>query len=713
MRNLLLVLSLCGCPHATSPVEPVTTASPAPTNPVLAPSPLPFQMPQFDKITDADFAPAYDTALAEHTAEIAKIAHDPAPPTFDNTIVALERSGQSLTRVAMTFNNLNASKTDDALQALDEALAPKLSAHRDAILHDPDLFARVDAVFQSKDSLGLAPEALQLLTRTHLEFVRAGARLSADDKVKLEALNARLSTLETQFEQNNRNAMTDGGVVVDDVAELDGLSPEEISAAAEAATAKGQPGKWILALQNTTGQPCLASLTNRALRERVEAASEQRGAVNLPVVSEIVTIRAQKAALLGYPTFAAYALEDETAGTATAVDAILVDLGAAALAQAKREQAEIQAVIDREAKAAHAKTFAVQPWDWAYYAEKVRKEKYSFDESEVKPYFELDRVLNDGLFYSATQLYGVTFKERKDLPVYHPDVRVFEVDEADGTPIGLLLLDYFQRDGKSGGAWMDNYVGQSKLLGTKPVVVNNLNIPKPAPGQPVLLSFDEVGTMFHEFGHGVNGLFSNATYPTLSGTNTPPDFVEYPSQFNEMWARDPGVLAHYAKHYQTGEPMPKALFDKVLAAQNFGTGYGTLEYIAAAKLDMAWHEIPASAVPPADGVMAFEAAALKSAGLAFPAVPPRYHTQYFAHAFAGGYEAGYYAYIWSEVLARDTGAWFMTNGGMTRANGDKYRALVLSRGRIEEPSAMFEALYGKKPEVGPLLDYHGLAPAPK
>lgn len=704
-RLLPMALMLASCPHPGVAFGPLA-------GPFAQPSTLPYGMPAFDKIRDGDFRPGFEAGIAEHAAEVQAIAHDPAPPTFDNTIVALERSGQRLSRVAMVFFNLNASNTNDELQKIETELAPKLAAHEDSILLDPDLFARVDAVYQARDTLGLDAESLQLVARTHLDFVRAGAKLSPDDKVKLKAINEQISTVQTTFEQNTRKAMKEGGVVVDTLAELDGLSPEDVSAAAEAAKEKGLEGKWVITLQNTTVQPALARLTNRSVRERIMTASSGRAVENQAVVSHLVGLRAQKAALLGYRTYADYALEDETAGTPAAVDKILVDLGAAGLAKAKQEQAEIQAIIDEQAAANQTEPFAVQSWDWAFYAEQVRKKKYDFDESQVKPYFELDRVLADGVFYSATQLYGVTFKERTDLPVYDPTVRVFEVFNADGSSVGLLLLDYLQRESKQGGAWMDNYVGQSKLLGTKPVIVNNLNIPKPADGQPVLLTFDEVGTLFHEFGHGVNGLFSDATYPSLSGTNTPPDFVEYPSQFNEMWAQEPSVLANYAKHYQTGEPMPKDLFDKVIAAQNYGGGYGTLEYIEAATLDMKWHELAASEVPAADGVMAFEAAALKSAGMDFGAVPPRYHTPYFNHAFAGGYEAGYYAYIWSEVLARDTGAWFHAHGGLTRENGDRYRSLVLSRGRIEEPSAMFEAFYGGPPDVGPLLAYRGLVAAP-
>jgi peptidyl-dipeptidase Dcp len=715
---LALVLLSCSHPKVATPTPtptptPVASAPPVRVNPLSVPSPLPFLLPPFDQIKESDYRPEYDAGMAEHLREIDAIVKDPAAPTFENTVVAMERSGQRLNRVSLAFGNLNASKTTDELQKIEEEESPKLAAHADAIMLNSALFAKVDAVYKQKDALKLDPESAQLLERYHADFLRAGAGLSDADKTALKQVNEDLSTAQTLYGQNVRTAMKDGGVVVDNVADLDGFSPDQISAAAEAAKDKGVPGKWVITLQNTTTQPALGQLTNRALREKVFRASSDRAtsgpADNSALLLKILALRAKKASLLGYPSWAAYALADETAGTPANVTKILADLAPPAMAQAKKEAAAIQKVIDAEAKAAHTKTFPVQPWDWALYAEKVRKAKYSFDESEVKPYFEMKRVLNDGVFWSANQLYGVTFKERKDLPVYDPDVMVYEVDDGDGSSIGLLLLDYFQRDDKQGGAWMNNYVVQSTLLGQKPVIVNNLNVPKPAAGQPVLLSFDDVTTMFHEFGHGLNGLFANTKYPRLSGTATPPDFVEYPSQFNEMWAREPIVLANYAKHYQTGEPMPKALFDKVLAAQSFNSGYDTLEYLEAAAIDLAWHEVPADKLPPPTGILPFENAALKAVGMQFDTVPPRYHSPYFNHIFSGGgYEAGYYAYVWSEVLARDSGAWFHAHGGLTRANGDRYRSLVLSRGRTAEPSVLFQNFYGAPPDVKPLVEYHGL-----
>ncbi len=722
LRSPLVLLALAACAPkpvpVASPVAPAEPPAPPPrVNPLLSASTLPYAYPPFDRIQDADFKPAFEAGMAEQRKEVEAITHSPDAATFDNTIVALERSGRTLVRVQRAFGNLNSSNTNETLQALEEEMAPLLSAHDDAIKMDAALFARIDALYDQRAKLGLDPESAQLLERYHAIFLRAGAKLGEADKASLKALNGELSTLSTRFEQNVRAAMKDGGVVVDTLAELDGLSEGEISAAAEAATTRGLTGKWVISLQNTTIQPTLGELKNRALRERIFKASSERAnggdGDNTAIVAKIVDLRARKAALLGYPTFADYALGDETAQKPGAVDAMLDQVGKAALGKAKKEAADLQAIINRQARSEKTAPFTLQPWDWAFYAEQDRKARFDFDQAQVKPYFELDHVIKDGVFYAATQLYGITFVERKDLPVYNPTVRVFEVHDADGSVIGLLLLDYFQRDSKQGGAWMENYVDQTKLLDQKPVIANNLNIPPVAAGQPVLLTFDEVTTMFHEFGHALHGLFANTNYPLLSGTATPPDFVEYPSQFNEMWASDPTVLANYARHYQTGEAMPKALFDKVIAAQDYGGGYATLEYIEAAKIDMVWHELGAGKTPAAADVMGFERAALQGSGLEFAPVPPRYHTPYFSHVFAGGgYEAGYYAYIWSEVLARDTGAWFHEHGGLTRANGDVYRARILSRGRTEEPSALFQAFYGKAPDVGPLLEYRGLD-APK
>ena len=699
-------------PAASAPPPAPTPPPPGNVNPLLQPSPLAFHFPPFDKIKDSDFAPAFEAGMAEHRKEIDAITHDPSAPTFDNTIVAMERGGRTLTRVVKTFFNLSASNTDEAMEQVETEMAPKLSAHQDAILLDAALFARVDAVYKRRAELGLDPESVQLVERYEDMFVRAGARLSDADKATLKALNAELSALSTRFRQNVLAATKDGAVVVDDVTQLDGLSPEQVGAAAQAAKASGLGGKWVITLQNTTIQPPLQQMKNRALRERIFKASISRGrggaSDNTGVVARMVELRARKAVLLGYPNFAAHALAEETAGTPAAVNGILDQLAPAAMAKARAEAAGIQGQIRADAKAAHTRPFELAPWDWAYYAEEVRKARFDFDGAQVKPYFELDRVLQDGVFYAAHELYGLSFTERKDLPVYQPDVRVFEVHDADGSTIGLLLLDYFKRDNKQGGAWMDTFVDQATLLGDKPVVINNLNVPKPAPGEPALLSFDDVTGMFHEFGHALHGLLSAVKYPLLSGASVPPDFGEYPSQFNEMWAREPAVLAHFARHYKTGEPLPKPLLDKILAAKDYGQGYATLEYLAASLLDQAWHQIPLAQVPPAAKVLAFEEAALAKHHVAYAPVPPRYYTTYFSHIFAGGYEAGYYAYIWSEVLARDSGAWFHAHGGLSRAAGDVFRAKILSRGRTKEPSVLFQEFYGHAPDIRPLLEYRGL-----
>ncbi len=688
------------------------TASWTEANPFARESALPYHLPPFDKIQDGDYAPAYEEGMLEQRAEVDAIARSTETPTFANTVLALEKSGRLLDRVSSTFDELKDSNTDDAMQKVEADMAPRLAAHSDAIHLDAALFARIDALYRKRAELGLDPESLELLERTHLNFVRAGAGLSEKDKTEVRKLNERLSTLTTLFKQNLLKGRKDGAVVVSDRAELDGMPAEEVEAAAAAAKARGLEGKWLIELQNTTTQPALAHLKNRGLRRRVALASEARGvggaAANTAYIAGLVKLRAARATRLGYPTAAADALSDENAGTTEAVNGMLSKVAGAALAAAKREAGEIQALIDAQAKAEGRKPFALEPWDWAFYSEQVRKARFDFDEAQIKPYFEVEHVLRDGLFYAAHELYGLTFKERKDLPSYRPDVRLFEVFDADGSPLALFIADYYARDNKQGGAWMGSYVNQSKLWGEKPVVVNNLNLTKPAPGQPVLMSFDDVTGMFHEFGHALHGMLSNVEYPSLSGTSVERDFVEYPSQFNEMWAREPAVLAHYARDYRNDEPMPKALLDKVLAAARFNQGFDTYEYVEAAILDQDWHQIPAEKAPDAKAVPAFEAAALKAGGLDYAPVPPRYHSPYFSHIFAGGYEAAYYAYLWSEVLARDSGAWFHAHGGLTRANGDVFRAKILSRGHSRETKALFEDFYGGPPEIGPLLDYRGL-----
>src|SRR6185369_1512997 len=677
---------------------------------------LPYGMPPFDQITDASYRPAFEAGMAEQRNEVTAIATDPAAPSFENTIVALERSGRTLYRVANVFFNLQGANTNDELDAIARDFAPKLSEHQDAIYLDPKLFARVKALYDGRAALKLDPESLQLLSRTHLQFVRAGANCSDADKARLRQINGQLSSLTTQFQQNVRQATQAGAVVVDSAAELDGLSAEQIGAAASAAEARNLSGKWLIPLMNTTQQPPLAQLKNRALRERIYRASIARGnggpADNTALILQIVRLRAERAKVLGYPEYAAYVLSDNTAGTPSAVNKLLGELAPPAIAKAKREASDLQALIDQQAKAQHTPPFKLEAWDWAFYAEQLRQARYAYDEAQVKPYFELNRVLTDGVFYAATQFYGITFKERTDLPLYRKDVRAFEIFDHDGSPLALFFCDYYARDNKQGGAWMNAYQDQSTLFGTKPVIANHLNIPKPADGQPTLLTFDEVTTLFHEFGHALHGLFSNVKYQSLAGTNTPPDFVEYPSQYNEMWADEPTVIANYAKHYQTGASIPAALLKQVIAARKFNQGFATSEYIAAAIMDQTWHQVPAAhpeKLPQtADRVMPFEEAALKAAGVDFAPVPPRYHSPYFLHVFSNGYAAGYYAYLWSDVLARDTESWVHAHGGLKRENGDLLRAKVLSRGRTEDPSKLFQDFYGGPPEIGPLLEHRGL-----
>jgi peptidyl-dipeptidase Dcp len=684
-------------------------------NPFSQPSTLPYQFPPFDRVGTADYRPAFAEGMRLQRAEVEAIANRTDAPDFQNTVVALERSGQMLNRVEAVFFNLNASNTDPELQLIDSEIAPKLQAHADAIYLNPALFARLNSVYQRRAGLSLDSESLQLLERYYVEFVRAGAQLSEHDKERLRDINGRLSSLTTQFKQNVLKATRNGAVVVASAHELRGLSPEQIGAAANAAQARGLIGKWVITLQNTTTQPPLAQLESRALRERIYRASAARGLGlgpddpdNTVIIAEVVRLRAERALLLGYPNHATYTLEDESAGDPQAVHRMLTELAPVALQRARQDAADLQQLIDAEAAANGTARFELQPWDWSFYAEKLRTARFDFDQAQVKPYFELEHVLRDGVFYAAQELYGLRFQERTDLPVYHPDVRVFEVFDADGSPLALFLGDYFARDNKQGGAWMNNFVRQSRLLGQKPVVANNANIPKPQAGQPTLLTFEEVITLFHEFGHAIHGILSDVQYALLSGTALPRDFVEFPSQYNEMWAHDPMVLAHYARHYQTGQPMPDDLLVKVLAAQKFGQGYATTEYLAAALVDQVWHRIMVEQAPKASEVRAFEAKALSDYGLDYGPVPPRYHSTYFSHVFAGGYSAGYYAYLWSEVLARDTGKWMLARGGLTRANGDRLRDLVLSRGRSLDPQTMFLNFYGGPPDIGPLMEYRGL-----
>jgi len=675
-------------------------------NPFMTPSTLPYGMPAFDKIRDEHYAPAFAEAMRQQASEINAIADNPAAPSFDNTIVAMEKAGQMLHRVSAVFFNLTGANTNPTLEAVSRDLAPKLAAHNDAIKLNSRLFQRISAVYEQRANLALDTESRHLLDRYYTDFVRAGAKLSDADKLKLKAINAQLASLGTTFSQNVLKETNASAVVVDNKAELKGLSENEIAAAADAAKARGLPGKYVIALMNTTGQPYETTLGNRALRKRLYDASVERGSHggefdNREVAIGLAKLRAEKAQLLGYPTYAAYSLEDGTAKTTTAVNKMLGELAPAAVANAKKEAAEMQKLID-----AKKGGFKLAAWDWAYYAEQVRKAKYSFDESQLRPYFELNNVLKNGVFYAATKLYGITFKERKDLPVYNPTVRVFEVFDADGKPLALFLADMYARDNKRGGAWMNEYVDQSWLFGTRPVIANHLNIPKPPEGQPTLLTYDEVRTAFHEFGHALHGMFSNVRYPRFSGTSVPRDFVEYPSQVNEMWAVWPEVLQHYAKHYQTGEPMPQALVDKLSATGKFNQGFATTEYLAASLLDQRWHQLSTGQIP--DDALEFEANALKQAGVDYAPVPPRYRSTYFSHIFASGYSAGYYAYLWSEVLDADTVVWFKENGGLSRKNGDWFRQQLLSKGGSMDAMEAFRNFRGRDAQIQPLLERRGL-----
>jgi peptidyl-dipeptidase Dcp len=699
-----LTLSVLAALAAQSPAPPPSAAQAA--NPLLVPSTLPFQAPPFDTIKDTDFEPALEAGMRQHLAEVNAIADNPAPPTFENTLVALERSGVGLTRAQQAFNALTSANTNDLLQKLQEEIAPKLSAHQDAILLNSKLFARIESLYNQRAQLRLDPESARLLDYTYQQFTMAGARLSDADKATLKKLNEDDAALEAKFTNQLLGAAKDGALVISDKSELAGLSDADIEAAAEAAKARNLPGKWVLNLRNTTQQPALQSLTNRRTRERLFTASwtrASRGDANdtRETILKIAAIRADKARLLGQPNFAAWTLQDQMARTPQTVQQFLDKLVPPSTAKAKAEAADLQALIDQQRGG-----FVLEPWDWDFYAEQIRKARYDLQESEIKPYFELNRVLQDGVFYAAHELYGVTFEERHDLPVYHPDVRVFEVRDADGSPLGLFYGDYFTRDNKNGGAWMDNLVTQSKLLGTKPIIVNVANFAKPAPGQPALLSLDDVTTMFHEFGHALHGFFANQMYPSLSGTAVARDFVEFPSQFNEHWALEPKVFAHFARHYQTGATMPRPLVDKIKKAATFNQGYALTEIVSAASLDMQWHTLQAGATPrDADR---FQDEALKKTHLDLPQVPPRYGSPYFLHIWANGYAAAYYAYLWTEMLDDDAFAWFEEHGGLTRKNGQRFRDLILSRGNTEDYAKMYRDFRGRDPVIDSMLKHRGL-----
>ena len=715
--STVLALTAAGCSKPDSTQEAATTTetktevametSVQESNPFFTESPLYMQYPQFDKIENSHYKPAFERGMQEHLLEIDAIVNQEEAPTLDNTLIPMEKSGQLLNRVARVFFSMTSANTNDTLEEIRSEMAPKLSAHNDQILLNEKLFARVQAIYDARDDVELDPESYRLIERVYTDFVRAGAQLSAEEKEKIKAINSDLATLQTAFSQNVLNEVNASAVVVETREELTGMSETKIEAAAQAAKAKDMEGKYLLALLNTSQQPPLASLEDRALRQRIMESSLARGSRggdydNREELTRVAKLRAERARLMGYENHAAFSLETQTAKTTTAVNDLLARLAPAAVANAKREAADMQSIIDSEGG-----DFQLASWDWDFYAEKVRKQRYDFDASQLRPYFEFDNVLTKGVFFAAEKVYGLTFKERHDLPVYQEDVRVFEVFDADGSTLALFIMDPFARPSKRGGAWMNAYVSQSNLMGDKPVVANHLNITKPTDGGPTLLTFNEVTTTFHEFGHALHGMFSNVKYPYFSGTSVPRDFVEYPSQVNEMWRIWPEILANYAVHHETGEAMPQELLDKVLATQRFNQGYSTTEYLAASLLDQSWHQMKPEEVPDAEGLLAFEAAALENAGVALDTVPPRYRSTYFSHII-GGYSAGYYAYIWSEVLDADTVEWFKANGGMTRENGDHFRQTLLSHGGATDAMTLFRNFRGADPDIQPLLVRRGL-----
>ena len=702
-----LILPLAASPGLTLPPQAAAPAAATVANPFFRASALPFQAPPFDKIKDSDYAPAIEEGMKRQLSEIEAIADNTKAPTFANTIEAMERSGDLLTRASKVFFNLAQSNTNETLQEVRAEEAPKLASHQTSIYLNAKLFARVKSLYDRRSALKLDPQGVYLVERYHLNFVRAGAELGDADKARMRAWNEEEAKLSVQFSDKLLAERNASAVVVENAEELRGLSEGDIAAAAQTAKERGLAGKWVLALQNTTQQPALSSLANRSLRERLLRASEERGNRGgdndtRAIVARLAQLRAGRAKLLGFPNAAAYILDDQMAKTPQNAEKLMTDLVPAATAKARGEAASMQKLIDAENGG-----FSVSAADWQFYAEKERKAEYDLDESQVKPYFELERVLRDGVFFAANKLYGITFQERKGIPVYHPDVRVWEVLDADGKSLALYYGDYFARSSKSGGAWEDSFVDPSELSKTKPVVLNVTNFTKPAPGQPALLSFDDVRAIFHEFGHALHGMFIYPRYPTLGGV--PRDFVEFPSQFNEHWALEPTVLANYAKHYQTGQPMPQPLVEKIKKARTFNQGYATTEYLAAALLDMAWHSLAPG--DPQQDIGGFERAALERFHVAVAEVPPRYHTTYFSHIWDGGYSAGYYAYLWSEVIDDDAYYWFKEHGGMTRANGRRFREMVLSRAGTQDSAALYRAFRGRDPEVEPLLEERGLKPA--
>lgn len=677
------------------------------TNPFLEESQLILNYPQFDLIQTVHYLPAFQRGMADQVAEIEAIANQGEDPDFENTIIALELSGQLLDRVSRVFFSMSSAHTNDEIRSLQQQLAPQLAAHSDAILLNRALFARIQTLFDQRQELPLEPEALRLLEQYRLDFVRAGAALTESEQDRMREINAEMATLQTLYSQNVLSEVNDLAIVVDTEEEMAGMDEALKQAASEEAAERGLPGKYVIPLLNTSGQPALASLQNRSVRQRIFETSLSRGSRggdfdNRDVLSKVLSLRAERSALLGFANHAEFILANQTAQTVEAVNQRLAELAAPAVANVRREANDLQALIESEGD-----DFQLAAWDWDFYTEKLRAKRFNFDANQLRPYFELDNVLNRGVFYAAERLFGVRFEEHEELPVYQEDVRVFEVIDVNGSTLGMFIADFYARPSKRGGAWMNSYVSQSGLTGKLPIVANHLNITKPPAGEPTLLTFDEVTTMFHEFGHALHGLFSSVDYPYFSGTSVPRDFVEYPSQVNEMWATWPEVLQNYAVHYETGEPMPRELLEKVLSTQTFNQGFATTEYLAASIVDQALHQLTVNEVPSAELILDFEAQALEAAGIQVNEVPPRYRATYFSHII-GGYSAGYYSYIWSEVLDADTVDWFHENGGLLRENGDHFRQSLLSQGGSKDAMGLYRSFTGREAQILPLLERRGL-----
>ena len=722
LLNLIVIPALVslqsGCSEPELSEKPISLAevneavvelisTPEEANPFYEESPLYLNYPRFDRIQDAHYLPAFERGMEEELEEIEAIVNQPDQPSFDNTILALELTGQLLDRVARVFYAISSAHTNDEIRALEQQLAPRLAGHEDNILLNPDLFERVGIIYEQRDDLALEPESMRLLEKYYTEFVRGGAALSVPEQQHMKELNAEIASFETLYSQNILSEVNDLAVIVDTEEELTGLDQALITAAREEAAARDLDGKYVLPLLNTSSQPALASLQNRALREIIHSISLSRGSRggdfdNTEVLSDVLRLRAERAQLLGYDNHAHFILEDRTAQTVAAVNNRLAELTTPALANVNREAVDLQQMIYDDGQ-----DFELASWDWDFYTEKLRLARYDFDAKELRPYFELNNVLLKGVFFAAEQLYGITFKEQISLPVYQEDVRVFEVYDTTGTTLAIFIADFYARPTKRGGAWMNSYVSQSNLLNTRPIVANHLNITKPSEGEVTLLTFDEVTTMFHEFGHALHGMFSAVEYPYFSGTSVPRDFVEYPSQVNEMWAIWPEVLANYAIHHETGQSMPQELLEKVLSTQTFNQGFETTEYLAASILDQALHQLTPEEIPVGDEIMEFERSTFEGAGIVLDSVPPRYRSTYFNHIM-GGYHAGYYSYIWSEVLDADSVDWFKENGGLTRENGDHFRQTLLSRGGADDAMTLFRKFRGRDPDITPLLERRGL-----